>query len=106
LVGPPDGDAHPLVLDLDLRDTAFLDDPNELANPLLARFLERGLAAVVAVVSRTDRAQQRLGLLAEERDQDEFLLARREALGLLPDVLPGGRAAGQGAPHAARGARA
>ena len=46
---------------------------------------------VVSRVARADRAQQRLGVVAEERDQDELLLARRKPLGLLAHVLGRGR---------------
>ena len=39
---------------------------------------------VVALAPAADRAQQRLGVLAEQREQAELLVARREALAYLP----------------------
>ena len=52
---------------------------------------ERGLAAIVAAVAGANRAEELFGLLSEECDQDELLLARREPLGLEPDIFGGRR---------------
>ena len=42
--------------------------------------------------------QERLRLLAEQREQDQLLLARREPLGLLAHVLGGGGSSSGGVP--------
>ena len=83
LLGAAHRDAHAVVLDLDLGDAALLDDPHDLADPLGARLLDAARERVLARVAAADRAQQRLRLLAEQREQDELLLARREAFRLL-----------------------
>ena len=88
LVRATDRDAHALVLDLDLPDPGFLDDLDELADALPALGVdvadeERRLARVTLA----DRLQQRLGLLAEHREQHEILLGRRKALRRLANVV-------------------
>ena len=55
----------------------------------------------VARVARADDLEQLLGVRAEHRDEDELLLARGEALGLLAHVLRGHRVLRE---RAARGA--
>ena len=92
LVRAPHGDAHALVLDLDLADAALLDDLHEIADPpraLGVRVLgdEGGLPRV----ARADLPQQLLGIGAEHRDEDELLLACGETLGLFAHVLGGQR---------------
>ena len=111
LVRAPHGDAHSLVLDLDLADAGLLDDLDELADALPA--LSVDVAAEerpLARVTLADRLQERLRLLAEHREQDEILLRRRKPIGGLADVVHArrivverGRLAGQqldGAAHA------
>ena len=88
LVGAPHGHAHAVVLDLDLAHAGLLHDLDELADPLGPGRVdvaeeERRLARVALA----DRLQQRLGLVAEHREQDEVLLARGEPLGGLAHVL-------------------
>ena len=81
-----------LVLDLDLPHARLLDDADQLANPLCTRDVhvspEQGRLTAVA---GTDRLQQRLGIVAEHRQQDEILLARGEALRRGTHVLRAGR---------------
>ena len=82
------GDAHAVVLDLDLPDAGLLHDLHELADPLPAfRVGVLGDQHGVARVPRPDDLQELLGVGAEHRDQDELLLARREAFRLLAYVL-------------------
>ena len=88
LVGATDGHAHALVLDLDLPHARLLDDLHELADPLAALGVGvLGDEHRVARVARADDLEELLGVRAEHRDEDELLLARSEALGLLADVL-------------------
>ena len=122
-------DAHPVLLDRDLADAGLLDDSDELADPLGARLVDAaGAEALVAARAPADRLQQRLGLLAEEREQQQLLLARGEAFRLVAQRLEvdrrlllgraagaarrragrsgrSGRAGGRSGPRSARGAR-
>src|SRR3954447_24887111 len=82
LLRPPHGDAHSVLLDRDLADAGLLDDPHDLADPLRPRALERRLELVAAAAAPADRAHQPPGALAEQPEQQQLLLARREALGL------------------------
>ena len=93
LVSLADRHPHALVLDLDLADTALLDDLHDLPDALGAcRIDVVGDERRRARVARPDRLQQRLGLLAEHCEQDEVLLGRGEVACLIGDVLDGRRA--------------
>ena len=88
LVRAPDGNAHALVLDLDLADTGLLHDLDELANALGAGGIDIAeQQRCLAGVALADRLQQRLRLLTEHCEQDEIFLAGREPLGRLPHVV-------------------
>ena len=85
---PPDGDPRALLFDRDLRDPGLLHDADDLPDALGPRLVdvptEQRLLAARAVA---DRAQERLGLVTEERQQEQLLLARREALRVLANVV-------------------
>ena len=92
LFGAPDRDACSVLLDRDLGDPGVLDDAHDLPNPLRSRLVD--IAAeqrVVAARAVPDRLQERLGLLAEEREQKQLLLARGEPGRLVPDRVEVGR---------------
>ena len=96
LVGSSDGHAHALVLDLDLADARLLHDLHELADALPALGVGvLGDEHRIARVARADDLEQLLGVRAEHGDEDELLLARGEALGLLAHVLRGHRVLGE-----------
>ena len=88
LVGAANGDAHALVLDLDLPHARLLDDLHELANALAA--LGVGVLGDEHRITRVTPAndlEQLLGVGSEHRDENELLLAGRETFRLLTDVL-------------------
>ena len=69
---------------VDLGDAGLLDDPHDLADPLGPRLVDAaGEQRLLAARAAADRAQQRLGLVAEQREQEQLLLARGEPLGLV-----------------------
>ena len=80
------GHAHAGVLDRDLADARLLDDADDLPDALGARRLGCG-GIVTRLPAPTDRVQQRLRSLAEQRQQEQLLLARRQALRLFPHVV-------------------
>ena len=97
LVGAPDGDAHPVVLDLDLANAGLLHDLHELADSL-ARSASASLGdeqRVARVRARGSTCSSRSASCAEHREQDELLLARGEPFGLLAHVLRGQRVLGR-----------
>ena len=65
----------------------LLDDAHEIADPLgLSRIDASGRQRVLAGRAAADRAQERLGVLAEQREQEQLLLARGEALGFVAQL--------------------
>ena len=75
LGGAAHADAHAVLLDRDLADPGLLDDAHDLADPLGACLVDTARAErLVAARALADRAQERLGLLAEEREQQQLLL--------------------------------
>ena len=81
-------DAHAGLLDRDLPDAGLLDDADDLADPLGARLVDAaGAQGLVAAGAPADRLQQRLRLVAEEREQEQLLLARGEPVGLVAERL-------------------
>ena len=88
LVGASDRDAHALVLDLDLPHATLLHDLHELSDALTALGVGvLGDQHRLARMARANDLQQLLGVRSEHRDEDELLLARSQALGLLADVF-------------------
>src|SRR5207248_2143190 len=81
------------LFDRHLPYARLLDDADDLADPLGAGLVDAARAkALVPTGPAADRLQQRLGLLAEQRQQEQVLLARGEILGLLADRFQlGGR---------------
>ena len=77
LSGASDADTHAVFLDRDLPHAGLLHDPHDLADPLLACLVDtaRGERLVTAG-TLADRTEQRLCLLAEEREQEQLFLAR------------------------------
>ena len=86
---PPDGDPQPGVLDRHLADARLLDDADDLADPLGARSRRRRRPRSDSSRSPRPRivAQERLGLVAEEREQEQLLLARGEPLVALAELV-------------------
>ena len=75
-----DADPHAVFLDRDLPHAGLLHDPHDLADALLACLLDAARGErLVAPGTLADRTEQRLRLLAEEREQQQFFLARGEA---------------------------
>ncbi len=88
LLGSAYGDAHARLFDRDLADARLLDDADELSDPLGAGLIDpAGGERLVARRASADRAQQRLGVVAEEAEQQQLLFAGGEALGLGPNLL-------------------
>src|SRR5581483_8519489 len=88
LLAPADGHAHPLVLDRHLGNPGFLDDSNDLPDALGTRLLDRlGQPVLAAVRPAADLLEQPLGPLAEKGEEDQLLLARREAGEALAEPL-------------------
>ena len=84
LFGAADGDPCTLFLDGNLRDPGLLDDADDLANALGSRLVDSTAEQrVLAARPVSDRPQQRLGLLAEEREQEKLLFAGGQAGGLV-----------------------
>src|SRR5207237_10325178 len=97
----PDRDAHTRVLDRHLPHARLLDDADDLADALGPGLVDAaGGEALVPLRAPADRLQQRFGLVAEEREQEQLLLARGELLRLdaqlleVDRLLLGGRTAG------------
>ena len=92
LLGAPDRDARSVLLDRDLGDPGVLDDAHDLADPLRSRLVDfPAEQRVVAARAVPDRLQERLGLLAEEREQEQLLFARGEPGRVVPDRVEVGR---------------
>ena len=73
--------AHAALLDRDLVDAGLLHDLDDGADALLAVLLDALRAGrLVAARALADRPQQPLGVVAEQREQQQLLLARGEAL--------------------------
>ena len=88
LLGAPDRDARSLLLDRDLGDPGLLHDPHDLADPLGPRLVDAAAEQrFLAARAVADRAQERLGLVAEEREQEQLLLARGKTLRLVAHVV-------------------
>ena len=88
VLDPLHGDPRAVLFDRDLRDPGLLHDPDDLPDALGPRLVdvptEQRLLAARAVA---DRLQERLCLLSEERQQEQLLLARGEALRVLANVV-------------------
>ena len=85
---PPHADAHAVLFDRDLADARLLHDPHHLADLLGARLVDTARPErFVTAGALADRAQQRLGLFAEEREQQQLLLTRRKPFGIRPQLL-------------------
>ena len=65
----------------------LLDDPDDLPQPLRLAGRQPGRLRVVPAPSRPHRAEQRLRLVAVEREQEQLLLARRQPLGVLAELV-------------------
>ena len=79
---------RPLLLDRDLGDARLLHDPHDLADPLGARLVDSTAEQrLLAARALANRAQERLGLFPEQRQEQELLLARREPLRLVANVV-------------------
>src|SRR5918995_133529 len=88
LLTAPDRDAHAGLLDRDLGDSTLLDDAHDLADPLGAALIHAAAdQPLLAAGPAADGREERFGLLAEEREQEQLLLTRRQALRVLADVL-------------------
>ncbi len=86
LFGAPHGDTRPLLLDGDLGDAGLLDDAHDLTDAFGPGLVDAACRErVVAAGTVADRAQERLGLLSKEREQQELLLTRGETFRLLPN---------------------
>ena len=87
LLAAADRHAHPVLLDRDLGNARLLHDAHELADALRLRAVDAaGRERLLAARAPADRSQQRLGVLAEEREQEQLLLARGETLGLVAEL--------------------
>ena len=84
---PPDGDAEAGVLDRHLADAGVLDDADDLADPLGAARVDPGPLERLLGAAAADRVQERLGVVSEEREQQELLLARGETLVSLAELV-------------------
>ena len=84
---PPDGDPEARVLDRHLADAGVLDDADDLADPLGAARVDPGPLERLLGAAAADRVQERLGVVAEEREQQELLLARGETLVSLAELV-------------------
>src|SRR5205085_830083 len=74
--------------DRDLADTRLLHDAHDLADALGSRAVDAaGGERLVTARALADRLEQRLGLLAEEREQQQLLLRGGDALGLFAKLL-------------------
>src|SRR5579862_78555 len=74
-----DADAHAFLFDRDLADLGLLHDADELADTRRASLVDAaGRKRRLAARPLSDRAEQRLGLAAVEREQQQLLLARGE----------------------------
>jgi hypothetical protein len=70
LLRPAHRNAHARFLDRDLADARLLDDADELADPFRAGLIDSaGRERLLARRASADRAQQRLGVVAEESEQ-------------------------------------
>ena len=88
LLGAAHRDPRPLLLDRDLGDARLLDDPYDLADPLGPRLVDlTAEQRLLAARALANRAQERLGLFPEQREQQELLLARREPFRLVANVV-------------------
>src|SRR5712691_305884 len=87
LLGAADGDAHAAVVDRHLADARLLDDADDLADPLGLRAVDAAALERLLGAAAADRTQQRLRLLAEEAEQEQLLLARRQPLGLVAQLV-------------------
>ncbi len=81
-----DRDPHPVLLDRDLADARLLHDPHDLLDSLGAVLPHAG-ELVVAPSTAADPAQQLLGVLAEEPEQEQLLLARRDVARALAHLV-------------------
>src|SRR6476659_6944249 len=82
--GAPDAHAHAVLFDRDLADPGLLHDAHDLTDALLPQLVDAACGErLVAARALPDRTQERLSLVAEEREQQQLLLTRGEALGLV-----------------------
>ena len=88
LFGPTDGDAHSRLFDRDFADPGFLDDPHELADPFGASLVDAAARKrLVPARTSANGSQQRLGVVAEEAEQKQLLLAGGKPFRLGPDLV-------------------
>jgi len=98
---PADRDPHPALLDRHLPQAGLLDDPDDLPDSFRPSLVDAaGAEAVVTARPAPDRLEQRLGLVAEEREQEQLLLARGQPCGFFTDAFEEARGT---APSVARG---
>ena len=82
--GSPHADAHAVLLDRDLAHSGLLDDADDLADALGTCAIDASRRQrLVAARALANRVQERLCLLAEQRQQQQLLLARRDTVHLL-----------------------
>ena len=74
-----DGDPHRAVLERQLSDVGVLDHPDQLADPLGLRRLERIGVAVRHRAPAAKRLDQPRRVVSEEREEQQVLLARSSA---------------------------
>src|SRR5215217_4838897 len=92
ILTPSDGDAQPRLLDRKLADAGLLDDPHQLPDALGAALVDAAAdERVVTARAAPDRLEEWLRLDPEQRQQQELLLARGQALGLVADRFEVGR---------------
>src|SRR6478672_11583081 len=88
LRGPAHADARPVLLDRDLADPGLLDDPHDLTDALCTRAVDTTRAErLITAGALANRLEQRLGLLAEQCEQQQLLLRGRKASGLFPELV-------------------
>ena len=78
------GHTHARILDRHLLHAGLLDDADDLADALGATGLLAACLVVVATAAAADRVEQRLGVLSEQREQAELLVARGQPVRHLP----------------------
>src|SRR4029077_7901858 len=78
----PDRDPHPVLFDGQLAYPRLLHDPHDLLDALRTLLVRPG-GLGVAPAAAADPPQEPLGVLAEEAEQEQLLLARREVAGQL-----------------------
>jgi hypothetical protein len=87
-VAPPNGDPGLALLDCHLADARLLHDPDDLPDAIGFSPVDTCTGERLRLCAATsDRPQERLGLLAEERQQEKLLLARGNAVRFLAQLV-------------------